>query len=82
MSENKKLSVDELCSELEKGTGMKVHSIVDLNDEELVVTFETNTLPGTAFKINKKTGDSKYFVPDPDDETFWEAARKRSKTFK
>ena len=78
-----KVSVEELK---EKFSGLcgdaKLRGIVDYSDEYMIVVYGSKDItPGLMFKVNKKTGDTKFFTPAEDLVGFSKAAKERSVSF-
>ncbi len=85
MADNKtsKVTVEELKKTFSGLCGdAKLRGIVDYSDEYMIVIYGSKDItPGLMFKVNKKTGETKFFTPAEDLVGFSKAAKERSVTF-
>ena len=81
-----KTNCDEIKKTFEKEIQeLKVISIMDLNNQYMVVTCQPKngkrTIPGISYKINKKTGDVAHYSPIENLEEFEDALNNRCKMY-
>lgn len=62
------LNFDEIKKELEKKADgeFKIKTVIDYDEEHVVIVLDVDTIPGKMFKINKKTGETSYYLPAAD----------------
>lgn len=57
--------------ELEKADpSMKIKSIIDYDANYILVSIDTDKIPGIMYKVNKKTGKTEDYFPQADMDNF------------